>query len=383
MAKRRMGEAKLGRPRLMGSETMRYPRPPRFDPQFVMPPHRMADFQTLPELVRHEGDRNGATHVLVVVTGVWIFYPIAGARGFQAGNRQYGIGQPWQERGYWHAPAPEARRTGLLSPSAEPIQKYIDDVRSGKAAMHEAGGGRRPQRLREYIAVNHSGRLIGGPFKDYSAAKREADRAGGYVQFSTDRPPPARRHVAEEASRKPPRTHRPAPRRSISVMDLANKLANEVKGSRPKAIEGGHRWSDKNESAYFVTHSPEYGQVVVVLVSVFEDGTVALDFFSSERMSESDRYENIAHFLYGPPHGFASRTIDTKEMVGDIRWVWRTVDEYAASWEQDEVSEHRPAPHMLPPGPSSSPLLLPPGPAQSARRPPQRSPSARRRAPRK
>jgi hypothetical protein len=38
--------------------------------------------------------------------------------------------------------------------------------------------------VRDYVAVDHRGRTVAGPFTDYGEAKREADRAGGYVKFA-------------------------------------------------------------------------------------------------------------------------------------------------------------------------------------------------------
>ena len=43
--------------------------------------------------------------------------------------------------------------------------------------------------VRDYIAVDHAGRRVAGPFKDYGEAKREADRAGGYVKWSSREDP--------------------------------------------------------------------------------------------------------------------------------------------------------------------------------------------------
>lgn len=66
--------------------------------------------------------------------------------------------------------------------------------------MRRSGGQAAPQtwsepRLRErqgvedYVAVDTRNRVIAGPFKDYSKAKTEADRAGGHVRFVMDRGP--------------------------------------------------------------------------------------------------------------------------------------------------------------------------------------------------
>ena len=58
----------------------------------------------------------------------------------------------------------------------------------------------------------------------------------------------------------------------------------------------------------------------------------AVDFFGDEGTSETARYENVGHFTY------SSRT-DLPEMVKDIDWVWKTVDGYAASWQEDDGGE--------------------------------------------
>jgi len=115
-------------------------------------------------------------------------------------------------------------------------------------------------------------------------------------------------------------------------MKLASELSRETNGSPPKPIPGGYRWSEQNESAQFTTYSPEYHQKVVVVVSIFADGSAAVDFFGDEGTSETARYENVGHFTY------SSRT-DLPEMVKDIDWVWKTVDGYAASWQEDDGGE--------------------------------------------
>ena len=112
----------------------------------------------------------------------------------------------------------------------------------------------------------------------------------------------------------------------MDAMSLAEKLSKRVKGSTPKDI-GEHRWSEKNNSAVFTTWSPRRAQKVVVVVSIFEDNTVALAFFSSESLSEIDKYENITHLNYDSPKDYV-------EMGKDIRWVWKTVDYSAASWDR-------------------------------------------------
>jgi hypothetical protein len=46
---------------------------------------------------------------------------------------------------------------------------------------------RRTSVVRDYVAVDTRGRTIAGPFTDYSDAKREANKARGYVKFATER----------------------------------------------------------------------------------------------------------------------------------------------------------------------------------------------------
>jgi len=121
-----------------------------------------------------------------------------------------------------------------------------------------------------------------------------------------------------------------------NVMWLASELSLQTGGSQPKYIEGGYRWSDPNVSAQFTTHSPEYGQKVVCVVSIFKDGSTAVSYFSDEWLGGGDRYESITHNNY-------DGLKDLSEMVKDIEWVWKTVDEYAESWGagQGEVDEAR------------------------------------------
>lgn len=139
--------------------------------------------------------------------------------------------------------------------------------------------------------------------------------------------------LKEPATRSPPRggatrriSHRAPQMTHESVMQIAGDLSRKVGAFPPDYIQGGFRWSDRNEAAKFTTYSPEHNQKVVVVVSVFEDGTIAQDFFSDEYLSETNRYENIAHFLYS--------MVDFGEMAADLKWVWETVDGYAASWKE-------------------------------------------------
>ena len=91
--------------------------------------HIARDFSTLPEIVQHEQKHNGASHVLVGGRGgAWVFYP--------EGASKFSVGQLWQERGYWHSPAPSARSHGRpLDPKAEPIDTFLGHARRGLVAF--------------------------------------------------------------------------------------------------------------------------------------------------------------------------------------------------------------------------------------------------------
>jgi hypothetical protein len=224
--------------------------------------HVVRDFGTLPELVEHAGQQDGATHVVVLGKKASLFYPTG--RYWPSGEPQYEAGKVWHQGGYWHSVAPSARSplTGGLPGGAEPIEAYL--TKTGQRAV-EAKRRRRAEMTPE------------------------------------------------------------------SALELAGELAQQLGGSEPRVVPGGYRWTDKNESAQFTTYSPEYGQKVVVVVSVFTDGSTAILIFSDEHLSSTAQYENISSFTY--------KTADVTEMVKDVRWVWETVDGYAASWQEGEGGE--------------------------------------------
>ena len=147
----------------------------------------VADFNTLPDLVRH-AQGEGATHVLVSRASKTKIY-------FPRSDGQYDEVIAWRERGYWHT----QRRgqgeivggIGDMPARAEPIETYL--ARSGRQAELQA-------EVRDYIAVDNRGRRIpgGGPFKDYGEAKRHAEKAGGYVEFTMGEA--GRRHAVRDPS---------------------------------------------------------------------------------------------------------------------------------------------------------------------------------------
>lgn len=126
---------------------------------------------------------------------------------------------------------------------------------------------------------------------------------------------------------------RRSPRKGLShnqVMRIADDLSKKVQGTSPKSViiadEPGAR---------FKTYSPG-GQPVVVFVSTVDDKNIALDVYADERTL--DRYENISTFLYGPG-GYTSKRVSVDDMAETINEVWKMVDGYAESWQEDGGGE--------------------------------------------
>ena len=292
--------------------------------------YAVRDFNTRDELIDH-AKGEGATHVVVVGSGATLYFPTQGGK--------YEEARAWRQNGYWHAPAPGARKVvDRLPAGAEPIgaarkaaestvgsRNFIavefdlrrgertgnqmtfmaNDLKdaaakcaytlnlksagwkvspSGRTVQHKTGdigwhiveAGSPAARnmgvsetVRDYVAVDTRGRQVFGPTKDYGEAKRQADRAGGVVKFTSGQQP-----VASEATKRPSRgrgfQRGPGGGRRAGqmtpewVMKLADELAREVDAPKPKPLPGGFRYSEKNESAQFTTSSPEYGQKIVV-----------------------------------------------------------------------------------------------------------------------
>ena len=95
--------------------------------------HRVADFNTLDDLIEHELTQNNASHVDRTNTrGSRIFYPTGDG---------YEVSSVWQKGGYWHTQAPSARSlTKHLSRGAQPIE-----------------GRRTPRTVRDYEAIDRLG----------------------------------------------------------------------------------------------------------------------------------------------------------------------------------------------------------------------------------
>jgi len=247
-------------------------------------PHVVADFGTLDDLLRH-ASQEGATHVLHIDDETHLYF-----RRLDGG---YEKAEVWQKDNYWHTQGPGSRAMVQKIPrDAETIGSYLAGFRPGVSPGRTAEAPRRDK--------SQAG---GGTAGAHEA--RRSPRGGSTRRISTRAPA-----MTPEA-----------------VMRIAADLARKVGGLEPDLIEGGFRWGDQNVAAQFTTHSPEHGQKVVVVISLFADGTIAQDFFSDEYLSELNRYESIAHFLYS--------TVDFGEMAADLKWVWETVDGYAESWQEN------------------------------------------------
>jgi hypothetical protein len=312
------------------------------------PHHRVADFSSLHDLIEHAKTIDGASHLLIAGRQAKIYFPRRDGR--------YDEGTVWQEHGYWHAPAPSDRVvvTGLPV-GAEPIGSHTQRVgrraseARGREIQHELWlcedctiaevngdtSGMTDERAAEVErGIDQLTKRVGPISANWDSetedgiidfTSRRCDACGSGLAGSRHRFASFGRERVAEAKRR----REPASPAVTNALHLAGELSKKVDGSTPKEIQGGFRWSEKNEAAQFTTYSPEHQQKVVVVVALFEDGSTAVDYFSDEYLSETDRYENVGHFTY-------PTASELPEMVKDIRWVWETVDGYAASWQEGE-----------------------------------------------
>jgi hypothetical protein len=130
--------------------------------------HRVADFNTLDDLIAHARDELGATHVDPEhdTYNARIFFPRK--------DGQYEVANTWKKAGYWHATGPGSREIiRYLPPGTQVI------------------GGRRGHAVRDYEAIDRRDRVIAGPFKSYGDAKDAAGPAGA-VRFVPSRGKPSK-----------------------------------------------------------------------------------------------------------------------------------------------------------------------------------------------
>lgn len=145
--------------------------------------HRVADFNTLDDLISHAARDLGATHVSGAGPQTKIYFP-------RGGQFEYEEASVRRKGGYWHADGPGAREgVARLPAGARPIAGHVGRRAAEerfKLAAPRPGG-----TVRDYIAVDRRGQTIAGPFKSYGDAKSAAG-GGGTVKFV-----PSRAHAAE------------------------------------------------------------------------------------------------------------------------------------------------------------------------------------------
>ena len=141
--------------------------------------HVVRDFGTLPELVEHAGQQDGATHVVVLGKKASLFYPTG--RYWPSGEPQYEAGKVWHQGGYWHSVAPSARSplTGGLPGGAESIEAYLAKTGQRTAEAKRSGRSRGTTKSAAQVAEELSKRVGGSTPKPVR---------GGAVQFTTYSP---------------------------------------------------------------------------------------------------------------------------------------------------------------------------------------------------
>lgn len=112
------------------------------------------------------------------------------------------------------------------------------------------------------------------------------------------------------------------------VSEFETDSESDIVISDVRPLDGGFRFSQENEAYLATTQSPGYDASVTLVISVFDDESVALDFFTSDTLSEIDRFENIGHILY---EGGDDEIVG--EMAVDLKSTLEIIDGYAASWQ--------------------------------------------------
>ncbi len=158
--------------------------------------HRVADFNTLDDLIAHAKHELGATHVSGRDAGTRIYFPTI-ERGYK-----YEVSNVWEKGGYWHAQAPSDRTlTKHLPRDATPIDNRIHW----------------PHVVRDYEALDNHNRVIAGPFKSYGDAKTEAERVRGVVRF-----------VPSKGHRAPPRASEIARGQQFEVVNPDGRVISHI-----------------------------------------------------------------------------------------------------------------------------------------------------------
>jgi len=148
--------------------------------------HRVADFNSLDDLIRHAANDLGATHASGDGAQTKLYFP-------RGGQYKYEEATVWRKEGYWHAQGPGARGIITQLPRNAMYLPGDTDARRGAPRRHS---------VRDYEAVDNRDRVIAGPFKSYGDAKSEAERVRGVVRFvpagGRQAPPGAREAGGQE-----------------------------------------------------------------------------------------------------------------------------------------------------------------------------------------
>lgn len=122
-------------------ESRNYLKSPQPKRRFVSPQesHRVADFNTLDDLIEHAKNELGATHVTVAGPDTRIYFP-------RGGQHPYEEAKVWRKGGYWHAEGPGARRGTELPRGAKPILGRSDPRHAAAESSKTRSAHHRPAR---------------------------------------------------------------------------------------------------------------------------------------------------------------------------------------------------------------------------------------------
>ena len=142
--------------RRLGTEARRYPKQELPAPRFVTP--RVADFNTLDDLIAHAGRELGATHSSGSEANTKLYFP-------RGGQYPYEEATVWRKGGYWHAQGPGARAgVARLPSSARPIsaqsRRAAEASRPSRASNPQAPIAKRW--MRDALAQDVHGEFVDG-----------------------------------------------------------------------------------------------------------------------------------------------------------------------------------------------------------------------------
>jgi hypothetical protein len=101
------------------------------EPGAVNERHLARDFTSIPALIDHARDVDGATHVLIQGRETRLYFPH---------GREYEEAVVYPERGYWHVPAPRDRTVvSRLPPEAEAIARHTPQAAHEVSSLREPG----------------------------------------------------------------------------------------------------------------------------------------------------------------------------------------------------------------------------------------------------